>query len=122
MTQKEVNEYVKKGGDLCLTQKQLIKWCDNLESGKFKQGQDYLRHEYANRVTHCCLGVLGQCVFRLPSKELDDLTLLDAHTFKDGYLDKESTDQGNYAEANDGGATFKQIAKAIRKFHIKETK
>lgn len=114
------------------------KWLTELESGKYKQGKGFLRHEDR----HCCLGVAAECILgieAIPSTTgaefyFDGATETLVHSERLGLRDRtgEVCEQdvrrfcsalrdagydgdkwGALTEYNDNGATFAQIAAAI---------
>jgi hypothetical protein len=116
-----------------ITDEEVEAWVANLRSGKYLQGEGALTvWEYIYKSPkgetferkyvkphNCCLGVLqDQC--NLDKVDADAGTLY-THGFD--YLKLPSGLQDELAVHNDGGATFKQIARAIEKgFGLKAKK
>ena len=118
------------------------KWVKALRSGKYKQGQMYLKQFYDNGKTeHCCLGVLCELYNdemkknhkkMLSTKIRNKNSGTDCVTFnnKEGELPKivmkwsgvkdsigrySTDDTGSLADMNDTGKTFKTISNFIEK-------
>lgn len=110
------------------------RWVDKLLSGEYKQGASYLKRTFNNQTEYCCLGVLSEQKRELKAEVLEYWYDDDAQ--ETVYLHKESLSdsmppneddfdmdgywhglplavQQGLADANDKGATFKQIAKWI---------
>ena len=107
--------------------KNLLNWVEALESEKFKQGVGQLRDDDK----YCCLGVACN-VLKIKAVEPDDgyneytydgeedslpekaVSRMGLLTVNGDIEVDELHDGHNLANLNDGGATFKQIAKFIR--------
>ena len=102
-------------------------WVTALRSGDFIQGRSRLRRKRGNKITHCCLGVLGELycgTHNIPwdgklvgidqglSKKVMDWAGL-RHTMGDKVSIKEGTGMYHLAIHNDEGRTFSEIAEAI---------
>jgi hypothetical protein len=108
-------------------------WVDALRSGEYKQGGDYL----CRNDRYCCLGVLcdlyeqqvkpvgfkkvrgsddvatiyyGHCHETLP---VDVMEWADMNSPVGAYIESYSDDAYSLSELNDGGHTFKELAKII---------
>jgi hypothetical protein len=113
-------------------------WVENLRSGKYKQGQDYLKLKYdADDVRHCCIGVLAEQVGLPCVEEFDgtftfypkgaDPKIVRANGMgsmeKKGALFEEtleevglsSQDQETLIGMNDNGMSFEAIADWIER-------
>lgn len=117
------------------------KWVKALRSGKYKQGQGLLKQTTEqNKTSHCCLGVLCEIyneeMRKNKKKTLSEKVNNGLHEFNKQFehLPKpvqkwadlfgqigEFTDVdrgiylGSLADMNDGGYSFKEIAKTIEK-------
>jgi len=90
-------------------------WLEALESGKYKQGKSRLQ----NANNYCCLGVYGDIVGakRMSNKYMpNNLSKDNQKLFPKCLLGEggNSSFAGKLAQMNDGGKTFKEIAKYIR--------
>ncbi len=106
-------------------------WVKHLRSGDYKQGKSYLKGVVrdSGQVRHCCLGVLADMRADMSNATRDTGLLChisECHYIVDsdgvtkfsgmiphGYAGIEARTSDFLAGLNDGGATFKQIAKFI---------
>ena len=102
-----------------LNRELMEKWVAALRSGEYKQGAEYLCQydEDGNATAFCCLGVLQNIEPRIKQMEDSDEELLDPFSLKkflgvgeyDGFI------QGHYADMNDSGVPFSEIANRLEK-------
>lgn len=100
------------------------KWIAALRSGKYEQGRSYLcRHdpETGHAVAYCCLGVL-QDIEPCIEDDKDGDELLDEETLQEFLGVGRSTGfrQATYAEWNDEGMPFPEIADKLERRWLKQ--
>lgn len=104
-------------------------WLEDLRSGKYRRGENYLKQRENGRMKHCCLGVLCETYARLvPDAAIEtDWRKNDDGELQFGdYTDTgmppravlnwaglTSEQAGELAEMNDEGKKFREIAKYI---------
>lgn len=102
-------------------------WVDALLSGKYEQGQNYLKQESGKDFAFCCLGVLAetQNVVNTPSHcrnqtfeyNFDSCGFLDRFSYEvppDGFCGLSNETINELTEKNDSGETFEYIAEWIK--------
>lgn len=109
-----------------LNRELMEKWIVALRSGDYKQGTDSLCQydEDGNAVAFCCLGVLQNIEPRIGEQVAQGMgegdELLDEDSLKkflgvdkyDGFV------QGHYADMNDRGVPFSEIADQLEKKYL----
>ncbi len=108
------------------------KWVEALESGEYRQGQQYLRQKHEEGDLFCCLGVAcslfpeiskpedyeeveeGGPVFYSNEKSLLPERMVKLLGFL-GKLGQHKHNDTSLSMMNDNGITFKEIAEEIRK-------
>lgn len=98
------------------------KWCQALESGKYRQARETLREPGNKRYSYCCIGVLERIESDKPFHsecEFND----DSDRPGNGYercveLLGEGA-QSRLISMNDGGVSFMEIADFIREDHLR---
>lgn len=94
-----------------------IRWMKALTSGKYQQGEGYLKNEYrvgkvVKVTSYCCLGVAKE-IFVLRAGRGDTKEYLSQNSCLKIGLDPEA--QQTLATLNDNNTSFKDIAKWIDK-------
>jgi hypothetical protein len=100
-----------------LNRELMEKWVAALRSGEYKQGTEslYYYDDDKNSESYCCLGVLQ--AIKPDIEQMEDDELLDEDSLKkflgvgeyDGFI------QGHYADMNDSGVPFSEIANRLEK-------
>ena len=101
-----------------LNRELMEKWVAALRSGEYKQGAEYLCQydEDGNATAFCCLGVLQNIERRIGDMVEGD-ELLDEDSLKEflGVNKNDGFIQSTYAEWNDRGTPFSEIADRLEK-------
>jgi hypothetical protein len=94
-----------------LTKEELVKWCEALESGEFKQCK-YRLYDAASD-GFCCIGVFGKAVLNLDNSGYATIQVA-GHEFQNSY-NHFGVDYYQYVALNDDESlTFPEIAAKIR--------
>ena len=97
-----------------LNRELMTRWIEALESGRYRQGRNYLKVRDNNRTRYCCLGVLQKIEPSIPNQN-------DIFLKKDAVVkilgcnlnQKELSDMNDGADAEP--KSFREIAQHLRK-------